>query len=400
MDCYYCDRIAAAEPSYAPRAAEFDTGSEAPRCAWHWRLRCDHCGEPGHFTTRFGCPRSGRLLCREAGEVEVVHGDFWGWGYWYALACPDCGERHPSLDRAEYEGIHPWQRDPEAAAARRWLSAETQLTRYPPERLPGVEYETLTDADSDANWSANADLWEAGYDERGDLNRKYASDPVLLRFLGDVAGQRVLDAGSGAGYLSRLLARRGARMTAVENARRFHEIALEHQERERLDVGFHHASISAMPFLPDESFDAAVANYVLIDVRDYEAAIAEIARVLKPGGRFVYTVMHSTTSGRWHVPAADSPRREDRAGWLDDDYFVRRAAYMQWGQFRPILTFHRPLRDYVAACKDAGLELRDLEEPELSPEGERDLPPAVVRHWRRVGVSYVLKFVKPRGVSF
>ncbi|MBI3976392.1 MAG: class I SAM-dependent methyltransferase, partial [Armatimonadetes bacterium] len=65
-----------------------------------------------------------------------------------------------------------------------------------------------------------------------------------------------------------------------------------------LDIEFHHASISAMPFLEDASFDAAVANYVLMDVLDYESAIAEIARVLRPGGRFVPVISHSSFEGR------------------------------------------------------------------------------------------------------
>lgn len=64
MRCYYCDQIAGADPAYAARPAEFDTGSEAPRCAWHWRLVCDHCGESGHFVSRFFCARFGRMLCR------------------------------------------------------------------------------------------------------------------------------------------------------------------------------------------------------------------------------------------------------------------------------------------------------------------------------------------------
>src|SRR5438105_1492435 len=104
MNCYYCDLIAAADPLYAPRAAEFDTSSEAPRCAWHWRLICDHCGASDHFMARFCCSRSGRLLCREAGQIERVFGDFWSWQYWWILHCPDCGRPHPSLDRAEFLG--------------------------------------------------------------------------------------------------------------------------------------------------------------------------------------------------------------------------------------------------------------------------------------------------------
>jgi SAM-dependent methyltransferase len=397
VNCYYCDRITAADPSYVPRPAEFDTGSEAPRCAWHWRLVCDHCGQAGHFMARFHCTRSGRLLCREAGQLQTAYGDAGPWEYWWLLHCPDCGEQHASLDYAELTQVHPWQLDPAAVRERRWLSSETQLTRYPPRHIRDADLETLTDADSDANWSANADIWDANYDERGDTNRKYSSDPVLLEFLGDVRGQRVLDAGSGGGYLSRLLARSGADMVAVENARRLHEIALAYQEREPLTITFHHGSISAMPFLPDASCDAVVANYVLIDVRDYEGAIAEIARVLKPGGRFVFSLAHNGLDFAWHIPAPDSPRREDRTAWMDDRYFIRRAGYVQWGDLMPILTFHRPLRDYVAACKRVGLELRDLDEPELSAEGLRELSPEQVRGWRRLAVSYVLKVVKASG---
>lgn len=323
MNCHDCDRIVATGTEYAPREALFDVGAEAPRCAWHWRLTCDHCGEIGHYATHFYCPRTDRLLCRAAGPVEMVYGDFWGRTYWWELDCPDCGARHPSLDYAEYAGAHPWQLSAEAAEARRWLSPERHRVRYPPRRFAPIDQAALTDADSDHNWSTNADLWDAGYDEHGDRNRKYSSDPVLLEFLGPAAGKRVLDAGSGNGYLARLLARQGGRVVAVENARRFHEIALAYQEREPLDIRFRHGSISAMPYLEDASFDLAVANYVLIDVRDYEGAIAEIARVLAPGGAFVFSISHNSIDGRWHAPAPDSPRREDRAGWLDDGYFNR-----------------------------------------------------------------------------
>jgi len=133
---------------------------------------------------------------------------------------------------------------------------------------------------------------------------------------------------------------------------------------------------------------------VLIDVPDYEAAIAEIGRVLKPGGRFVYTLSQRTLDFGWHAPAPDSPRREDNSAWMDDDYFVRRAGYEQWGELKPILGFHRPMRDYVAACQRAGLELRDIDEPELSEEGQRELPAYVVRENQRAAVSYVLKHIK------
>ena len=79
---------------------------------------------------------------------------------------------------------------------------------------------------------------------------------------------------------------------------------------------------------------------------------------------------------------------------MDDDYFIRRAGYIQWGPFKPFLSFHRPLRDYIAACGTAGLELRDLDEPELTEDGLRTLDPVRAQHYRRVSFAYILKFVK------
>ena len=394
MNCYYCDRIGSADAAYPRNVAAYDLGSEAPRCALHWRFHCDHCGQPGHFAERFFCPTSGRMLCRGSGAVSLQTGAFWSFIDWWSITCPDCGEAHAALDRAEFQGTHPWHVTEAAKVERRWLSDEPYLVRYPPTRFEQVSEAGVTDRDIDDTWSTNADLWDAGYDEHGDQNRRYSSDAILLSYLGDVDGKRVLDAGSGTGYLSRLLARRGARMTAVENSRRFHAIALEYDRRAPLNIDFRHGSISEMPWLDDACFDAAVANYVLMDVRAYEAAIAEIARVLKPGGRFVYSVVHNTTDFEWNRPAADSPRKDDRIGWKDARYFVRRSGYVQWGEFQPFLTFHRPLRDYIAAGNASGLQLRDLDEPYLTEEGQRVLPPSEVECARQVPISYVVKCVK------
>lgn len=132
---------------------------------------------------RFYCPTSGRLLCRETGAVEFHDGTFWAWQYWWTLTCPECGESHPALDRAEFEGNHPWQQHPAAGEARRRLSSEPYLSRYPPARLGRVPLDSVTDADVGASWSANAETWLAGSDERGDHTRKFQSDRVLFDFL-------------------------------------------------------------------------------------------------------------------------------------------------------------------------------------------------------------------------
>lgn len=65
--------------------------------------------------------------------------------------------------------------------------------------------------------------------------------------------------------------------------------------------------------------------------------------------------------------------------------------YYDWSSHK-VLTFRRPIRDYVAACRKAGLALTDLEEPELSVEGRRVLPSYEVDDFQRQSLALVLKF--------
>ncbi len=327
------------------------------------------------------------MLCESSGDVTWVRGRFWAWEYWWELLCPECGGRHPSLDRAEFEGL---DRDLSSR-----LDAARHMRRDTPRRLARRPIDQLTDADIDISWSANAEIWDAGYDDRGDDNRRYASDPVLLTQLGEVSGRRILDAGSGNGYLCRLLAQRGARMTGVENSAGLFNIAVKREQETPRGIDYHHASISSMSFLDADQFEGAVANYVLMDVLDFEAALAEIARVLTPGGRLVAAISLLTLDFGWISAVPDSPRQEDRIGWLDDDYFVRRAGLIEWGNLKPFWSFHRPLADYVRAAHKVGLRLRDLDEPELTDEGKRELAPWAARSAERVAASCVVSFEKP-----
>ena len=64
-------------------------------------------------------------------------------------------------------------------------------------------------------WDRNAEEWHRSYGER-DPNRGDLLDPLILDLLGEVKGKRILDAGCGDGYLSRKLARLGAKVTGVE----------------------------------------------------------------------------------------------------------------------------------------------------------------------------------------
>lgn len=82
-----------------------------------------------------------------------------------------------------------------------------------------------------AAWDAAADDLQS-FGAEGDFARRHLLNPTIFALAGDVAGKRILDAGCGEGYLSRLLAKRGALVTGVEPAARLYTLCAD---RERLE---------------------------------------------------------------------------------------------------------------------------------------------------------------------
>jgi ubiquinone/menaquinone biosynthesis C-methylase UbiE len=394
--CRYCAQIHKVDASYPLRQATFDLESDCPRCARHWRYVCQQCGDANHFHATFFCQKVDKFICFRCAldTVETV-AEFWAWEYHYVYRCPLCDGVHPGLDYAEFLGEHPYQQRPEWEAARQRLAPDRFLPRRVPPPPTITPADRLTDDDVAASWDAKAERWDGFYDQEGDRNRKYQSDEILFGLLGEVAGQRILDAGCGQGYLSRILARRGASVAGVENSHRFYELALAYQAEERLDIVYHRGSISNMPYLEDASFDAIVCNYVLMDTRDYEGAVGEFARVLRPEGVAVVVISHPcfhTPGSGWLREPPDSLRREDRARWLVDRYFDRGAWQMHWHPYdTAFVVFHRTLSDYYGTFQAAGLRVTDLKEPSVTARGERELAPYHARHLKRIPYSVAFR---------
>lgn len=395
MNCYYCDQIQRADPGYRAKAARFDLGSGAPRCWLHWRYICGQCNQPSHFMAMAWDHVARRFFCRScAAGVEEVAASFWGWDYHFRYQSPWTQQWFVSLDRLEFEGRHPLQRQGDEALHPS-ISGEPHLVRYPA-KWPQWRMDHVPDDDEiRSNWNANADRWDSGYDDDGDSNRRLRSDEPMLAMLGDVNGKQILDAGCGAGYLCRKLARKGAKVTGVELSDVFLAKAKQRESAEGLGIRYIEGSIASMSYLADATFDAAVSNYVLMDVRDYTQAIAEVYRLLRLGGVFVATISHPCFTGRgWYAPAADSPRREDRQGFLVDRYFDRGPMMSVWGNFDPVIGFHRPLRDYWAAFTNAGFQVTGFEEPCITDRGRTELPPWRVKDAMRISYSCIFRLVK------
>ena len=121
------------------------------------------------------------------------------------------------------------------------------------------------------------------------------------------------------------------------------------------------------PKLADGSFDAVVACLVFEHIEAVDAAIAEVARVLEPGGRFAFFLNH---------PLLQTPG----SGWIDDQVLDPPEQYWRIGPYLVedssieevekdvfIPFIHRPMSRYVNAMADAGLTLRRMHEPAPPP---------------------------------
>lgn len=130
--------------------------------------------------------------------------------------------------------------------------------------------------------------WQSDY-LNPDMDRFYdVAFADILKAIGTGPGQNLLDAGCGYAYHTVRLARSGARVTAVD----FSEVALSaaRQTLERAGlsdaVELRRADLTTLPFA-DSTFDSIVSWGVLMHIPSLEAALAELSRVLKPGGFLV-----------------------------------------------------------------------------------------------------------------
>ncbi|MFL6206144.1 MAG: class I SAM-dependent methyltransferase [Acidimicrobiales bacterium] len=209
-------------------------------------------------------------------------------------------------------------------------------------------------------WEEHAGWWQAGFTEGADPEYEEQILPLAAEHL--EGARLVLDVGCGEGQVARLAAARGASAIGVDPTAA--QIAAAHQRGG--GPAYARAGASALP-LRSGVVDAVVACLVFEHITEVDAAIAEVARVLRPGGRFLFFLNHpllqTPNSGWIDDQVLDPPEQYWRIGpYLVEDETVEE---VEKGVFIPFI--HRPLSRYVNALADAGLTLERMEEPAPPP---------------------------------
>ena len=214
-------------------------------------------------------------------------------------------------------------------------------------------------------WESHAAWWQDQFTDGVDPEYTEQILPLVAAHLpgpDERTSGVLVDVGCGEGQVARVAAEAGLTVVGIDPAASQVEVA-----RDRAGGPAYLQGSATALAVADGVADAAVACLVFEHIVDVDAALAEVARVLRPGGRFLFLLNH---------PLLQTPG----SGWIDDQVLDPPEQYWRIGPYLTeadtveevekdvfIRFFHRPLSRYLNAARDAGLVLQRMEEPAPPP---------------------------------
>lgn len=231
-------------------------------------------------------------------------------------------------------------------------------------------------------WAESAEAWITEQGEQGDLSRRFILDARMLERVAEIAPSNALDVGCGEGRFCRILRSRNIETVGIDPTGPLLERA------QALDPGgdYREGVAEALPFANDR-FDLVISYLTLIDIPDIDTALAEMARVLRPGGTLLIANLNGFATalidGRWRPDDRGVPR------FSIDHYLEDRANWAEWKGIR-IRNWHRPLSRYMSVLLRNGLILRHFDEP--APTGGE---PDWADRNSRIPFFHIMEWQKP-----
>ena len=246
-------------------------------------------------------------------------------------------------------------------------------------------------------WNRIADFWDEKVGEGNDFQKQLVM-PATDRLLDPKPGERILDACCGNGNYSRRLGRLGCDVVAFDGAAKFIDLCRERTQKSDGSISYHLADAcdesAVCAIAPPASFDAAVCSFAIMDMPSIAPLFRAIKVMLKPTGRFVFSLGHPS----FHTNESQMTARQDQGeGEPTQSFGVEVTRYASdWphksrgilGQPEPHWIYHRSLSTIMRDCFGSGFVVDGMEEPTFKPDTRArslfawarrsEVPPAIV----------------------
>jgi SAM-dependent methyltransferase len=207
-----------------------------------------------------------------------------------------------------------------------------------------------------------------------------------LGLLGELDGTKAIELGCGGAQFGIAVSKRGADVTGVDISEEQLEFARTLADEHDQDIEFVESSVTEMPIIPDETYDLAFSAFAFQWIRDLDACFAEAYRVLREGGKLVFSVDHP------YYKTLDP-----ETGEIERSYFAEEPHRDYSKEFdAEMVIYSRGVGETVALLTDAGFTVEAIREPgyedperyeseygSFVPERMARVPPTVVYSARK-----------------
>lgn len=241
-----------------------------------------------------------------------------------------------------------------------------------------------TDHITRRQWDQKAEFWDQLHGDDGNRFHRELVSPAVERLLALRPGEQVLDIACGSGVLARRLASLGANVTAADFSPALIERAKARKQVRGNPVAYQVVDATdehALAALGEGAYSAVTCTMALMDMPEIAPLYRAVARLLKPGGRFVFATAHPAFNSNNPIFIAEM---EDKDGRLERVNALKIKAYLDVppalavgavGEPSSHTYYHRPLSELLGEAFKAGLVLDALEEPAFSPPPGEPLQP-------------------------
>lgn len=230
-----------------------------------------------------------------------------------------------------------------------------------------------------------ASFWDKRAGENGEPYKRFVVDPILFRLVGDFKGLDVLELGCGNGYLARKFIEQGTKSLVLADISKY---CLENAKNKFSDerISYLEQDMTLSWRIKADSIDVVYSNMMLNEVENIVTPTAEAYRVLRPGGTFVFSVIHPA----WDLWVFAQEKVGQKSSKMKNSkaYFDRgMMSYVMGGKY-DVEHYHHTIGDYFASLVKTAFIVSDLIEPEFSPSFVNEYPNFGEYHDHPVGLIF------------